>query len=130
MLKIYQHATTCVTAFAQYGALEAISAEASKKALAIMENGYRARRSLMVDLIRKSEFLRLQRVPAGAFYCFVSYRSPLASLELAENLLRNAHVATVPGVAFGDCGECHLRLSYAAAEEDIQEAFRRTKEFF
>jgi aminotransferase len=39
-------------------------------------------------------------------------------------------VATVPGVAFGKCGEDHLRLSYAASEEDIREAFRRMENYF
>jgi aspartate aminotransferase len=130
MLKIYQHSTTCVTAFAQYGALEALNSEASKKAVEIMRNGYLARRDLMTDLIEKSEFFTLGGVPEGAFYCFVSYNLNLPSFELAKRLLRKAHVATVPGVAFGKCGEEHLRLSYAASEEDIRETFRRMENYF
>ena len=130
MLKIYQHSTTCVTAFAQYGALEALCNEASKKSVERMKDGYRARRDLMTDLIKKSEFLSLECVPEGAFYCFVSYHSNLPSLVLAENLLKEKHVATVPGIAFGNCGENHLRLSYATSEEDILEAFRRMENFF
>jgi aspartate/methionine/tyrosine aminotransferase len=130
MLKIYQHSTTCVTAFAQYGALEALNSEESKKAVEIMRNGYLARRHLMTDLIEKSEFFTLGGVPEGAFYCFVSYNLNLPSFELAKRLLRKAHVATVPGVAFGKCGEEHLRLSYAASEEDIRETFRRMENYF
>ncbi len=130
MLKIYQHSTTCVTAFAQYGALEALRSEASKKSVESMKDGYRARRDLMIDLVEKSEFLTLGCVPQGAFYCFVSYYSSLPSLALAENLLRKAHVATVPGAAFGKCAENHLRLSYAASEEDILEAFGRMENYF
>ena len=64
------------------------------------------------------------------FYCFVSYHYNLPSPLLAENLLRKAHVATVPGVAFGKCAENHLRLSYAASEEDILEAFKRMENYF
>lgn len=130
MLKIYQHSTTCVTAFAQFGALEALRSEASKKSLENMKDGYRARRDLMTDLIEKSDFLTLGCMPQGAFYCFVSYPFNLPSLVLAENLLRIAHVATVPGVAFGKCAENHLRLSYAASEEDILEAFSRMENYF
>lgn len=130
MLKIYQHSTTCVTAFAQYGALEALNSEVSKKAVETMKNGYRARRDLMTDLIEKSEFLTLARVPEGTFYCFVSYDFNLPSLALAEDLLKKAHVATVPGAAFGKCGEAHLRLSYASTERDILEAFRRMENYF
>jgi aspartate aminotransferase len=130
MLKIYQHSTTCVTAFAQYGALEALNSEASLRAVETMKSGYRARRHLMTDLIEKSEFLTLGCVPEGAFYCFAAYNVNLLSFELAKRLLREAHVATVPGVAFGECGEGHLRLSYAAPEEDIREAFRRMENHF
>jgi aminotransferase len=38
-------------------------------------------------------------------------------------------VAIVPGSAFGKCGEGHVRISYAASLENIQEAMRRLKEF-
>lgn len=130
MLKIYQHSTSCVTAFAQYGALDALTNEASKKVVEMMQDTYRVRRDLMTDLIKKSEFLKLGCVPEGAFYCFVAYNVNLPSFDLAKRLLQKAHVATVPGVAFGKCGEDHLRLSYAASEEDIREAFRRMENYF
>ncbi len=45
---------------------------------------------------------------------------------VAEMLLEKAHVAVVPGVAFG-CPEC-IRLSYAISTEEIKEAMRRIKE--
>ena len=95
-----------------------------------MQDTYRVRRDLMTDLIKKSEFLKLGCVPEGAFYCFVAYNVNLPSFDLAKRLLQKAHVATVPGVAFGKCGEDHLRLSYAASEEDIREAFRRMEHYF
>ena len=45
---------------------------------------------------------------------------------MAMWLLEEAHVAAVGGVAFG-APEC-LRLSYAAADDKLVEAFRRIKE--
>jgi aminotransferase len=36
-------------------------------------------------------------------------------------------VATVPGSAFGDCGEQHIRFSYSTSKENIIEGFRRIK---
>jgi aspartate aminotransferase len=47
------------------------------------------------------------------------------SSDLAMLLLEVAHVATVPGDAFGS-PNC-LRISYAASRENIEEAVERIK---
>src|SRR2546428_538366 len=47
------------------------------------------------------------------------------SALLAERILKEANVAVTPGSAFGDAGEGHLRLSYAASRETIVESIRR-----
>jgi aspartate/methionine/tyrosine aminotransferase len=44
---------------------------------------------------------------------------------VTERLLEKAHVAVVPGSAFG-CPEC-IRLSYAISTGEIEEAMRRIK---
>ena len=130
MIKIYQHSTSCVTAFAQHGGIEALRSEQSEKAAMEMLDGYRERRSLMIELIEKSKYLELGVKPQGAFYCFPSYTLNMPSLDLSRSLLKEVHVATVPGSAFGSCGEGHLRLSYATTLEDIREAFARMEVFF
>ena len=48
--------------------------------------------------------------------------------ELATLLLEKAHVALVPGAAFGAPG--YLRLSYATSIERIEEGLRRIQKFF
>jgi aspartate/methionine/tyrosine aminotransferase len=63
--------------------------------------------------------------PQGAFYVFPSYQAEMASLKLANLLLSEAHVATVPGSAFGECGEGYLRLSYSTSKENIVEGLKR-----
>ncbi len=130
MLKITQHSTSCVTAFAQAGAIEALTSNESREAVKRMVEGYAERRALMIELVEESRYLDLKAPPKGAFYCFPSYRSAKPSLKVAEELLRQAHVATVPGAAFGDCGERHLRLSYAASKEQITEALKRMEIYF
>ncbi len=130
MLKITQHSTSCVTAFAQAGALEALTSRVSADAAKAMVEGYAARRSLMMELIRASDYFRCDPEPRGAFYCFPSYRDPESSVGLSKAILAETHVATVPGVAFGACGEGHLRLSYATTEDGIREAFARMEGFF
>lgn len=130
MIKIYQHSTSCVTAFAQHGAIEALRAGASRQAAKQMFEGYRERRAVMMRLIEQSDFFDLRCPPQGAFYCFPSYRLNIPSLKLSKALLEEVHVATVPGAAFGTCGEGYLRLSYATSPDHMVEAFKRMDTFF
>jgi aspartate aminotransferase len=128
MIKIYQHSATCVTAFAQAGGIEALTNPASQEASREMMAGYRERCELMVGLLSRSP--RLGNVtPQGAFYCFPSYDVDMPSLEFATRLLQEAHVATVPGSAFGACGEGRLRLCYSTSKENIVEAMARLEAF-
>ena len=69
----------------------------------------------------------------GAFYAFPSFQgfidrmdSLRDDVELAGWLVETAGVSTVPGSAFGTPG--HLRISYAASMEHLQEAIGRIKD--
>ena len=46
---------------------------------------------------------------------------------MADYLLDKAHIATVPGSAFGPQGEGYIRISYACSYERIVEAMERLK---
>jgi aspartate aminotransferase len=128
MIKIYQHSATCVTAFAQAGAIEALTSTESRDASQQMMTGYRERCEQMVSLLERSEFFDCVP-PQGAFYCFPSYKLEKPSLELATELLEEVHVATVPGSAFGQCGEGFLRLCYSTSMDNIVEAMHRMETF-
>ena len=129
MIKIYQHSASCVTAFAQSGAVEALRSKESESAANEMVDEYRRKRSIMMRYLERSDYFNC-RLAQGAFYCFPSYDFPKPSVELAKELLEEAHVATVPGIAFGSCGEDHLRLSYVASDSDLAEAFNRIEIYF
>jgi aspartate aminotransferase len=124
MIKIYQHSATCVTSFAQAGAIEALRSDESRKASQEMMRGYKERCDLSMQMIQESEYMDCF-YPQGAFYVFPSYKVDMPSLKLANLLLNEAHVATVPGSAFGECGEGFLRLSYSTSKENIVEGFKR-----
>jgi aspartate aminotransferase len=66
--------------------------------------------------------------PQGAFYLFPDVSALGGGDKVAELLLEKAHVAVVPGSAFG-CPNC-IRLSYAISTEEIEEALRRIKNAF
>ena len=69
-------------------------------------------------------------MPEGAFYVFPSIRATgLSSEEFAERLLMEERVAVVPGTAFGEGGEGHVRCSYAASLDHIREALVRMGRF-
>jgi aspartate/methionine/tyrosine aminotransferase len=38
--------------------------------------------------------------------------------RLANDILEQAHVVTIPGSIFGTCGEGFIRLSYSAVTQD------------
>jgi len=130
MLKIYSHSTSSVTSFTQWGAIAALESELSAPEMQKMLEAYIQNRSLMIELINKSAFLQLPSKPEGAFYCFPSYPFDIGSVEMSTRLLEQYHVATVPGLAFGRCGEGFLRLSYATSPKEIEEAMGRMETFF
>jgi aspartate aminotransferase len=49
------------------------------------------------------------------------------SLELSERLLAEAHVAVVPGEAFGV--DRHIRISYAASMQNLKRGLDRVHQF-
>jgi aspartate/methionine/tyrosine aminotransferase len=55
---------------------------------------------------------------AGAFYCLLRIHTPMDSMTLAERLIREHRVATVPGTTFGLTTGCYLRVSYGALAAD------------
>jgi aminotransferase len=55
--------------------------------------------------------------------------STASSQEVAINLLREAKVITIPGGAFGQGGEGHLRLSFGGELPVINEAFDRIEQW-
>jgi len=64
--------------------------------------------------------------PKGTFYLFVNIKKTgLSSIEASDAILKEAHVLTIPGIAFGDCGEGYLRLACTVGVEKLKEAFDR-----
>ncbi len=53
----------------------------------------------------------------------------MSSDEFAERLLHEEQVAVVPGSAFGPSGEGHVRMCYATAYDQLEEAIARIGRF-
>lgn len=64
--------------------------------------------------------------PQGSFYLFPDVSATgLTSEEASARILEEAHVLTLPGRAFGACGEGHLRIACTVGEDKLEEAFGR-----
>ena len=64
--------------------------------------------------------------PRGTFYLFFNIKDTgLTSNEAADRILKEAHVLTLPGNAFGDCGEGYLRIACTVGVDELKEAFDR-----
>ncbi|TAN23525.1 MAG: pyridoxal phosphate-dependent aminotransferase [Acidobacteria bacterium] len=128
MLALQSHSTGNATTFAQAGAVEALSGP--QDAVVAMLAAYRERRGLIVAGLNALPGVSCQ-LPAGAFYAWANVSGALTRLgmstanELAQKLLREAGVVTVPGEVFG--GPAHLRFSYAAAPEVIAAGLQRLR---
>ncbi|MDI3256573.1 MAG: aminotransferase class I/II-fold pyridoxal phosphate-dependent enzyme, partial [Kyrpidia sp.] len=89
---------------------------------------YEERRRLVVNAFRRMGLACHE--PEGAFYAFPSVASTGLSDEVfAEELLKRAKVAVVPGSVFGPGGAGHIRCSYATGINPLLEAFERIQHF-
>lgn len=126
MTKIHQFAIMCAPTVSQYAAVEAL--RHGDEAIASMKEEYNRRRKLTVSSF--NEIGLTCREPKGAFYAFPSIqKSGLSCDEFCERLLKEKHVAIVPGTAFGKGGEGFVRASYCYSAEHLIEAISRIDEF-
>ncbi|MBO6178874.1 MAG: aminotransferase class I/II-fold pyridoxal phosphate-dependent enzyme [Selenomonadaceae bacterium] len=126
MTKIHQYTMLCAPITAQIAAIEAL--RRGEKYMKKMVAEYDRRRHLIYDGLTKMGLPTFE--PKGAFYIFPNIEpTGMTSDEFAEKLLQKEHVALVPGSAFGECGEGHVRCSYATAIDKISEALARIENF-
>ena len=122
MTNIHAYTMMSVATVVQKAAAEAL--RAGDREVARMRQEYNQRRRLVVGRLHAMGLECFN--PRGAFYVFPSIRTTdLGSEEFAERLLREQKVAVIPGNAFGECGEGHVRCSYATSLSDLEEALRR-----
>ena len=126
MTKIHQYIVMSAPTTSQYGGIEALRHGGA--GVAAMRQEYDARRRFM---LKEFEDMALPCFEAGgAFYLFPSVaRYGMTSEEFCTKLLYEQRLAVVPGSAFGDSGEGHIRCSYAYSIDDIKAALSRLRVF-
>ena len=124
--KIHQFGIMCAPTTAQFAGIEAI--RTGDDDIAHMRSQYDIRRRFLVSELRNMGLDCFE--PHGAFYVFPSIKSTgLTSDEFCNRLLQEQRVAVIPGTAFGESGEGHVRISYSYSMAHLQEACRRIRAF-
>jgi aspartate aminotransferase len=127
------HSTSNATSICQRAALAALTGPQDE--VRRMAAEFERRRDFIIERLRALPGWTCS-VPRGAFYAFPNVRESLnrragerairTSIDLAEYLIREAHVATIPGEAFG--AEGFIRISYADSMERLRTALDRIAE--
>ena len=118
--KVHSHSVSCAVNFVQHAGIEAI--ENTDDAVAEMREAFRERRDMLTDLLRDHGVTVPE--PQGAFYMMPAVDED--DQAWCEQAIEEAHVATVPGSAFGSPG--YARISYANSEQRLREAVDRLDE--
>ncbi len=124
--KIHQFGIMSAPTTAQFAGIEAI--RTGDDDVQRMRTQYDLRRRYLVEELRDMGLDCFE--PLGAFYVFPSIRSTgLSSEDFANQLLQDQKVAVVPGTAFGESGEGHVRISYSYSMAHLREAMDRMRKF-
>jgi aspartate aminotransferase len=130
IIKLQSHSTSNPTSIAQKAAIEALLGP--QDSVDVMLAEYRKRRDYVVERLRAMPGVTCAE-PRGAFYAYPNIGGMLhpkgipTPMTFAEKLLEKAHVAVVPGEAFGT--EKHVRISYATSMENIRKGLDRFEQF-
>ncbi|WP_018259173.1 pyridoxal phosphate-dependent aminotransferase [Halomicrobium katesii] len=117
--KVHGHSVSCAVNFVQHAGVEAIRNTESE--VEEMVEAFDERRTFLKDLFEERGVHVPE--PQGAFYMMPEVAPDGDDDAWCEEAIEEAHVATVPGHAFGTPG--YARISYANSKERLEEAVER-----
>jgi len=122
-----QHLMTCAGSFTQAGAAFALSQD-YRSEVTDMWRDWEKRCRYVTEEINKIPNLSC-RMPEGAFYAWIDIKKTgETSADFCERLLKEQHVALVPGLPFGPCGEGYVRMTSVKSWEDLKQGLARIRE--
>ncbi len=102
-----------VSQYAAVGAMQAGGGWCREKLVALSEV-----RQVALDLLGGLGDRCLVPEADGAFYFLIRLATGLPSMTVVERLIREHHVAAIPGSVFGMSDGCYLRVSYGALQKE------------
>lgn len=119
------HSTSAPATPSQYAALAALTGD--QKCVEEMRQAFEERRNLIVGRLNGMDGISCT-MPKGAFYAFPNISAlGKSSLELAVDLLEQARIAVVPGIAFG--ADDNIRMSFANSLDNLNKGMDRLEEY-
>ena len=121
--QLITNSVSCVPPFVQMAGVEALKGEQADSVK--MMNEFKKRRDVFIDGLNSIDGISC-KFPEGAFYAFPNVSEiPMSSEKLSDYLLDEVGVATLPGSAFGQYADNHLRMCFANSIENLEEAIHR-----
>ena len=127
IIKLQENVAACAPLPSQYAAIEALRLD--KNYSSAMISIFSRRRNVLFSELSKSSVLK-PILPEATFYMLVDIRaSGMKSIDFSYTLLREAHVAVVPGIAYGDVCDNYIRIAFTIDENKIREGVQRIINF-
>lgn len=127
MTRIQDHATGCINVPTQWAVAAALTG--TQEPVAKMITEFAKRRKYVLKRLKEIKGI-VPNNPCGAFYVFPDISEyGISSFDFCQRLLNEKLVVAIPGSAFGQGGEGHIRLSYATSMKNIEEAMNRLEKF-
>ena len=126
IIKVHQYNVSCAPSICQWAVYDGFKYGLND--VEYMKRIFSKRKDFVVNRLKEIGLDVV--IPKGAFYVFPSIKKyNMSSEEFALRLLHEEKVACVPGTAFGNGGEGHLRLSYCYSDEELNESLNRLEKF-
>lgn len=129
ILKVHQYCSTCCPTFIHVGLANALDLPETEEAVCKMVDAFAKRREVLIEGLDQIPGITYVK-PEGAFYAMVDVSAfGVDGDTFAAKLLKEKHVAVIPGSGLGENCKDAVRISFAASEDTIRKATARMKEF-
>lgn len=127
MVKMQENVAACANVASQYALVEAYGGKVQNN---FIVEEFQKRRDYLYGALSGIKWLRVQK-PKATFYMFVDIaKTGYLSEEFAYKLLKDVHVAVVPGVVYGKAYDSYIRVAYTKKIEMLENAVQRFHTFF
>ena len=137
IIKVHDSLVTCAPVISQYAAMGAL--EMAQKEVINFNKEYAKKRDFICQKFDEMKNFFSYIKPQSAYYIFPKIIKKEISMGFPEEksfswrfskwILEETHVAVVPGIAFGENGEDHIRINFGRNQKGLEEALERIKKF-
>jgi len=128
MTKLQQHLMTCAGSFTQLGAARALAPDVTVSMQELWSD-WEERCKFVTDEMNAHPLFSV-KMPEGGFYAWVDIqKSGLTSSDFSTRLVKEKHVAVVPGGSFGPSSDSYIRITCVRSWDEVREGIERILSF-